>query len=306
MTLFLEQTLNGLQLGFTLVMVSAGLTLIFGIMNVINLAHGSLFMVGAFVAADVADASGNYALALGAGVAAATVAGAVVEVVIVRRLYLRNHLDQVLATFGIVLVANQGMQMVYGARPTVLRQPAVLDRSVAILPGVDYPVYRLAIIVAGLASVVVLHLVIDRTRLGMWIRAGTTHRELLGVFGINVKLMYTLVFALGAALAGFAGVVAAPFLSVESGMGDNFLILSFVVIVIGGVGSLKGAVVGSVVLGLVDTWARTYLPGLLEHVVNDASTAATVGASVASASIYVVMVVVLIVRPNGLFGTADV
>lgn len=306
MTLFLEQTLNGLQLGFTLMMVSAGLTLIFGIMNVINLAHGSLFMVGAFVAADVADATGNYAVALGAGVAAATVAGAVVEVVIVRRLYLRNHLDQVLATFGIVLIANQGMQMIYGVRPTVLRQPALLDRSVAVLPGVDYPVYRLAIIVAGMASVVVLHLVIGRTRLGMWIGAGTTHRELLGVFGINVKLMYTLVFALGAALAGFAGVVASPFLSVESGMGDNFLILSFVVIVIGGVGSLKGAVVGSIVLGLVDTWARTYLPGAFEHVVDDASTAATVGASVASASIYVVMVVVLIVRPNGLFGTADV
>ncbi len=301
MRLFLEQTLNGFQTGFTLLMVSAGLTLIFGIMNVINLAHGALFTIAAFVAADVGVRTGNFAVALAAGVLAAALAGVVVEVLIVRRLYLRNHLDQVLATFALVLMANQGVQMVYGTSPTILQRPAMFDGNVPVLPGVDYPIYRLVIIGAGIVAIGVLYLVIGKTRVGMWIRAGTSHREMLGAFGVNVPLVYTLVFAFGAALAGFAGVMAAPYLSVQSGVGDNFLILSFVVIVIGGIGSLKGAIVGSMILGLVDTWARTYVPTLLENFF-ETSTAATVGASVASASIYVVMIVVLLVRPNGLYG----
>lgn len=301
MRLFLEQTLNGLQLGFTLLMVSSGLTLVFGTMNVINLAHGSLFMVGAFVAADVGQATGNFALALLAGVVAAALVGLIVEVVIIRRLYLRDHLNQVLATFALVLIANQAVQMIWGTTPSSVRRPAFSEGSVPVLPGVDYPIYRLAIIAAGLFAMLVLYLVIGRTRVGMWIRAGTTHRELLGTFGINVALVYTAVFTLGASLAGFAGVVASPFLSVESGVGDNFLIISFVVIVIGGIGSLKGAVVGSLLIGLVGTWVRTYLPDLLEAFF-DSSTAATVGSSVASASIYLMMVIVLLLRPNGLFG----
>ena len=304
MHLFVEQTLNGLQLGFTLLMVSAGLTLIFGIMNIINLAHGSLFMVGAFVAADVGARTGNYAVALLAGTVAAAVAGMIVEFVLIRRLYLRDHLDQVLATFAIVLIANQAVQMIWGTKPSSVSTPAFLDRTVTVLPGLPYPAYRLAIIAAGIAAISFLHLLVERTRVGMWIRAGTTHRELLGAFGVNVKRLYTLVFAIGAGLAGFAGVVASPFLSVESGVGDNFLILSFVVIVVGGIGSLKGAVYGSLMLGLLDTWARTYLPDLFDGFL-DASTAATVGASVASASIYLVMIVVLIAKPNGLFGLPD-
>ncbi|MXW95108.1 MAG: branched-chain amino acid ABC transporter permease [Acidimicrobiaceae bacterium] len=304
MQLFVEQTLNGLQLGFTLLMVSAGLTLIFGIMNIINLAHGSLFMVGAFVAADVGGRTGNYAVALLAGTAAAAVVGMFVEFVLIRRLYLRDHLDQVLATFALVLMANEAVQMIWGTRPGGVSTPAFLDRTVTVFPGLPYPAYRLAIIAAGIAAISSLYLLVDRTRIGMWIRAGTTHRELLGAFGVNVRLLYTLVFAIGAGLAGFAGVVASPFLSVESGVGDNFLILSFVVIVVGGIGSLKGAVYGSLLLGLVDTWARTYLPLGFDGFL-DASTAATVGASVASASIYVVMIVVLVVKPNGLFGLPD-
>ncbi|MCY3585791.1 MAG: branched-chain amino acid ABC transporter permease [Acidimicrobiaceae bacterium] len=304
MHLFVEQTLNGFQLGFTLLMISAGLTLIFGIMNIINLAHGSLFMVGAFVAAGVGARTGNYAVALLAGTAAAAAAGLVLEFVLIRRLYHRDHLDQVLATFAIVLISNEAVQMIWGTRPASVSAPAFADRTVTVFPGLPYPVYRLAIIAAGIAAVVFLHLLVDRTRVGMWIRAGTTHRELLGAFGVNVRLLFTLVFAIGAALAGFAGVVAAPFLSVESGVGDNFLILSFVVIVVGGIGSLKGAVYGSLALGLVDTWARTYLPDLFKNFL-DASTASTVGASVASASIYLVMVVVLVMKPSGLFGLSD-
>ncbi|MGI9018489.1 MAG: branched-chain amino acid ABC transporter permease [Euzebya sp.] len=304
MGLFLEQALNGLQAGFTLLMVSSGLTLIFGIMNVINLAHGSLFMVGAFVAADVGSRTGNFAIALLAGMVAAGITGLIVEFLIIRRLYLRNHLDQVLATFGLVLMANQGVQMIYGTRPSSVQRPAFLNNSVTVLPGVQYPTYRLAIIVAGIVTIGVLYWIMGRTRVGLWIRAGVTHRELLGAFGINVSLLYTLVFALGAVLAGFAGVVASPFLAVEAGVGDSFLILSFVVIVIGGIGSLKGAIVGSLVLGLVDTMARTYLPRLFSRFL-DPSAAATVGASVAAASIYLVMVVVLMTKPNGLFGVTD-
>lgn len=304
MNLFIEQTLNGLQLGFTLLMVSAGLTLIFGIMNIINLAHGSLFMVGAYVAADVGARTGNYVPALLAGMAAAAVAGLVVEFLLIRRLYHRDHLYQVLATFALVLMANQAVQMIWGTTPKSVSAPAFLDRTVTVLPGLPYPAYRLAIIAVGLAVIGLLYLLVDRTRVGMWIRAGRTHRELLGAFGVNVRLLYTLVFAIGAGLAGLAGVVAAPFLSVESGIGDHFLILSFVVIVVGGIGSLKGALYGSLMLGLADTWARTYLPDLFGRFV-DPSSAATAGASVASASIYLLMVVVLVVKPNGLFGLAD-
>lgn len=301
MNLFLEQTLNGLQLGFTLLMVAAGLTLIFGMMDVINLAQGSMFMVGGYVAADVVGRGGNFLVAVIAGSLAAAMAGAVMEFVLVRRLYLRDHLDQVLATFGIVLASNRAVQMIWGNEPLAVSEPDIFDRLVTIPPGIPYPMYRLVVIVAGLAAIALLYLVIGRTRVGMWIRAGTTHRELLGAFGINVRMVYTIVFALGAGLAGFAGVIYSPIGSPETGGGDHFLILSFVVIVVGGIGSLKGALVGSLLLGLVDTWARTYLPRFLGEFL-EASSAATAGASLASASIYLVMIIILLVRPNGLYG----
>lgn len=302
MALFLEQTLNGLQFGFTLLMISSGLTLIFGMMGVLNLAHGSLFMVGAFVAADVGARTGSFLLALGAGVVATAITGVLMEVAVIRRLYERDHLDQVLATLGLVLMANQGVQMVWGIAPRTVARPSWLEGSVP-LGGLQYPVYRVAIILAGVATIAVLWVLIHRTRVGMWIRAGNTHRELLGALGVNVTWLYTGVFALGAGLAGFAGVVASPYLTVESGMGDNFLILSFVVIVIGGIGSIRGAVVGSLVLGLADAWARTYLPMLIGQWA-EPSTAAAVGSSLASAAIYLAMVAVLLVRPHGLYGTA--
>lgn len=301
MELFLEQTLNGLQSGFTLLMISAGLTLIFGMMGVLNLAHGSLFMIGAFVAADVGARTGSFEWALVAGVLGAALAGAVMELVVIRFLYRRDHLDQVLATFAVVLIANQGVQMVWGIQPRTLDRPEWLEGSIGILPGLQYPIYRLAIILAGMVALLFLWLLIERTRVGMWIRAGNTNRDLLGALGVNVSLLYTLVFAIGAGLAGFAGVVASPYLTVQSGMGDNFLILSFVVIVIGGIGSIRGAVIASLVVGLAETYAHTYLPGVV-GVFTDPSSAASIGSSLASASIYLVMVVVLLVRPHGLFG----
>lgn len=301
MSLFLEQTLNGLQSGFTLLMISSGLTLIFGMMGVLHLAHGSVFMIGAYVGADVMARTGSFALALLAGVGGAAVAGVLMETVVIRWLYHRDHLDQVLATFGLVLMANQGVQMLWGSQPRTISQPSWLGGSVPVLPGVQYPIYRLAIIVAGILTILLLWLLIERTRVGMWIKAGQTHRELLGAMGVNITLLYTGVFALGAALAGFAGVVAAPYLTVESGMGDNFLILSFVVIVIGGIGSLRGAVVGSLVIGVTSVWGQTYLPRVV-GTFTDASAAASIGASLASASIYLLMAVVLLYRPEGLFG----
>ena len=301
MALFFEQVLNGLQAGFTLLMISSGLTLVFGMMGVLNLAHGSIFMIGAFVAADVLARTGSFESALLAGVVGATITGVLMEAVVIRRLYHRDHLDQVLATFGLVLMANQGVQMIWGTQPRTISRPSWLEGSVVVLPGLQYPIYRLAIMVAGILTMLVLWLVIERSRVGMWIKAGRTHRELLGALGVNVTLLFSGVFALGAALAGFAGVVAAPFLTVESGMGDSFLILSFVVIVIGGIGSLRGAVVGSIVIGLAAALGQTYLPRLLNNV-TDPSSAAAVGASLASASIYLVMAAVLLFRPEGLFG----
>jgi branched-chain amino acid transport system permease protein len=299
--LFLEQTLNGLQSGFTLFMIAAGLTLIFGMMGVLNLAHGSLFMVGAYLAADVGARTGSFELALLAGMVGAAVTGAVMEVVVIRLLYRRDHLDQVLATFALVLIANQAVQMVWGRRPHTVSRPGWLEGSVMVLPGVQYPIYRLAIIVAGVLALVALWLLIERTKVGMWIRAGNTNRELLGALGVNVSLLFTLVFAIGAGLAGFAGVVAAPYLTVESGMGDNFLILSFVVIVIGGIGSIKGAFIASLIVGLAQTYSHSYLPSVVANF-TDPSAAATIGSSLASASIFLVMVVVLLVRPQGLYG----
>ncbi len=303
MSLFLEQTLNGLQAGFTLLMIASGLTLIFGMMGVLHLAHGSIFMIGAFVGADVMARTGSFELALLTGVAGAAVTGVLMETVVIRWLYHRDHLDQVLATFGLVLMANQGVQMVWGTQPRTISRPTWLEGSVTVLPGLQYPIYRLAIIAAGILTMLVLWLLIERTRIGMWIKAGQTHRELLGAMGVNVTLLFTGVFALGAALAGFAGIVAAPYLTVESGMGDNFLILSFVVIVIGGIGSLRGAVVGSLAIGVASVWGQTYLPRLVGRFV-EPSAAASIGSSLASASIYLLMAAVLLYRPEGLFGAA--
>ena len=302
MSLFLEQTLNGLQAGFTLLMIASGLTLIFGIMGVLHLAHGSVFMVGAFFGADALARTGSFGIALLAGVAGAAVTGLVMETVVIRWLYRRDHLDQVLATFGLVLMANQAVQMIWGTQPRTIAPPTWLEGSVR-LPGMQYPIYRLAIIAAGILTLVVLWLIVERTRMGMWIKAGQTHRELLGALGVNVSLLFAGVFALGAALAGFAGVMAAPYLTVQSGMGDNFLILSFVVIVIGGIGSLRGAFAASLLIGVTSAWGQTYLPQLVANF-TDASAAASIGSSLASASIYLLMAVVLLFRPEGLFGAA--
>ena len=298
--LVLEQVLNGLQLGVMLFLLAAGLTLVFGIMDLINLAHGSLYMVGAFVAATVAELTGSFLLGLLAALPAAALVGMAVEVVALRTLYERNHLDQVLATFGLILFFNELVRIVWGPRAIFMDVPEALSGTIEIVPGAPYPMFRLAIIAVGVAMAVFLYFLITRTRVGMLIRAGARNREMVSALGVDVKLLYTLVFGLGAALAGLAGAMAGPIFAVEVGMGEGILILTFVVIVIGGIGSIRGALVGALLVGLVDTLGRAFLPTLLRFVA-DPATADGVGASIASMSIYILMAAVLVWRPRGLF-----
>ncbi|MCZ6579937.1 MAG: branched-chain amino acid ABC transporter permease [Gammaproteobacteria bacterium] len=300
MLLFFEQLLNGLQFGFMLFLLSAGLTLVFGVMNLINLAHGSFYMVGAYVAATVMLASGSFVLALLVALLVAAACGLLVEVIVLRHLYRRDHLDQVLATFGLILFFNEAVRMIWGRQPLFMQLPEFLSSTVEVIPDVPYPLYRLVIIGVGLAVALGLYLLINHTRLGMRIRAGASDRSMIAALGVNIRWLYSLVFALGALLAGFAGVMAAPIFAVESGMGESILILTFVVIVIGGIGSIKGALLGALLVGLVDTLGRAFLPDLLQWLFTTSS-ANSIAASLASMSIYILMAAILAFKPRGLF-----
>jgi branched-chain amino acid transport system permease protein len=298
--LFIEQLLNGLQLGVMLFLMAAGLTLIFGVMGLINLAHGSLYMVGAFACAAVAAWTGSFWVGLVASLAAAAAAGAVVEVTVIRRLYDRDHLDQVLATFALILIFSEGTRWLFGSFPLYLDIPPALAGAVALPGGVQYPLYRLAIILVGLAVALGLYVLISRTRLGMRIRAGESDREMIGALGVDIRTLYTVVFALGAALAGLAGAMVGALQSVQVGMGEPVLILAFVVIVIGGIGSIKGAFFGALLVGVVDTMGRIFLPQLLAALFGPVQ-AASLGGALSSMLIYIVMAAILAFRPKGLF-----
>ena len=299
--LIIEQVLNGLQSGVMLFLMAAGLTLIFGVMGLINLAHGSLYMVGAFAAAAVAGVTGSFVLALVAALAAAALAGAVIEVAVIRRLYDSDHLDQVLATFALILIFSEGTRWVFGSFPLFLDIPDALSGPVTLPGGIQYPLYRLALIGVGLLVAFGLWLLIERTRIGIQIRAGENDREMIAALGVDISKLYTLVFALGAALAGLAGALVGAIQSVQVGMGEPVLILAFVVIVIGGIGSIKGALIGALLVGLTDTLGGVLLPELFKLFTDPASAAAT-GSAFASMAIYVLMAGVLIWRPTGLFG----
>ena len=299
LALVLEQLLNGVQFGLMLFLMSAGLTLVFGVMGLINLAHGSLYMIGAFLCAAVAGATGNFWLGLMAGIAAAAAAGALIEMIVIRRLYARDHLDQVLATFALILILSEGVRMVFGPFPLYLNVPDSLRGTVS-LGVVEYSLYRLALIGFGLAVAVGLWALIAKTRLGIQIRAGSTDREMIAALGVNIRALYTIVFALGAALAGLAGALVGAIQSVQVGMGEPVLILAFVVIVIGGIGSIKGAMVGALLVGVIDTMGRFLLPRIFATFM-DTSQAMGVGAALASMLIYLLMALVLIFRPKGLF-----
>jgi branched-chain amino acid transport system permease protein len=282
--LLIVQGLNGLQLGVMLFLMSAGLTLIFGIMKLINLAHGSLYMLGAYLAATLQQYTGSFGLALLIAIPGVMLIGILVEMLVLRQLYDRDHLDQVLATFALILFFNELVRMLWGPQAYFMAAPRALSGTVEIMPGVLYPAYRLLIVATGLVAAVGLYLLIAKTRLGMIIRAGATNREMVGALGVNIKLLYTLVFGLGAALAGLAGMIAGPILSVEIGMGESILILAFVVIVIGGIGSIRGAFIAAILVGVTDTFGRILLPPAL-----------------ASMLIYILMAAVLCWRPQGLF-----
>ena len=299
MLLFIEQLLNGFQLGIMLFLMSAGLTLVFGIMQVINLAHGSFYMIGAYVGATVTARTGSFLLGILAALPAAALTGMVVETLVLRRLYKKDHLDQVLATFGMIMFFNEMTRIVWGRQPLFMDVPSWLAGSVELIPGIPYPTYRLAVIAVGILVGVLLYLLFARTRIGMQIRAGASNREMAGALGVNIRLLYTLVFGLGTLLAGLAGVMAGPILAVEAGMGESILILTFVVIVIGGIGSIRGALVGALLVGVVDTLGRAFLPALLRLFLSPAYADGS-AASLASMSVYLLMAVILVWRPKGL------
>lgn len=297
--LLLAQLLNGLQYGVLLFLLAAGLTLVFGIMSFVNLAHGSLYMLGAYAAALAYEATGSFMLALLAAVVTALLLGLVLELTIVSRLYRRDHLDHVLATFGLVMFFNEVVRMVWGPQPLFVQVPEALGGTVDLL-GFSYPSYRFAIIVAGVLVAVGSYLLIHKTRVGMLIRAGAQNPQLVGALGVNIRLLNAMLFGVGAMLAGFAGAMAGPVLSVQSGMGEPVLITTLVVIVIGGIGSVSGAFYAALIVGVVDTLGRVFLPLLLRQFA-ERSLADAAGPALASMSIYLLMALVLALRPQGLF-----
>jgi branched-chain amino acid transport system permease protein len=304
MLYFIEQCLNGIQLGMLLFLLAAGLTLIFGIMDLVNLAHGSLYMIGAYFAATFAALTGSFIAGAVLALVATLLVGMAVEVIAIRRLYGRDHLDHVLGTFGLILFFNELVRLIWGPAGMTLPLPSQMLTAVQVLPGVYYPAYRLVIIATTLVVALLLYLLVMRTRIGMLIRAGASNREMVSALGINIKLLYTLVFGLGAALAGFAGLMQAPILTVQIGMGENILILAFVVIIIGGIGSIRGAFVASIIVGLIDTVGRAFIPDILRLFLSN-NAASTLGPSLSSMMIYMLMAAILVFRPEGLFPAAS-
>src|SRR5215472_6460909 len=298
--LLLVQTLNGLQLGVLLFLIAAGLTLVFGVMDFINLAHGVQYMLGAYLAVMFYGVFDNFFAALVMALVAALLFGLVLEFLVFRHLYGRDHLDQVMATFGIILFLNHAVRVVWGAAPLTLPVPDAFSGSIVLIDGLLYPVWRLVIIGAGLGVAGGLYLLVGHTRLGMLVRAGASNARMVSALGVNIERLFMIVFGFGTMLAGFAGIMIAPILSVEPGMGDNILILAFVVIVIGGIGSIRGAFSAALLIGLVDTLGRSFSVDILRLVMGP-SPARTVGPAVASMLIYLLMAVVLYVRPTGLF-----
>ena len=301
-SLFIEQILNGLQFGAMLFLMSAGLTLVFGVMGLINLAHGSFYMIGAFIAASFSELSGSFLLGLIFSFIFAMLAGAITEIFIMRKIYKRDHLDQVLATFALILLFSEGVRWIFGAYPLYLDIPNELNSSFTFPFGIIYSKYRMMIILVGIIIAIVLYFLISKTLIGIRIRAGQNDREMISVLGVDITKLYTIVFALGAGLAGLAGALIGAIQSVEVGMGEPVLILAFVVIVIGGIGSIKGAFVGALLVGFTDTMGRFLLPYLFSYFF-DVASATSIGSSIASMSIYILMAIVLIFRPSGLYGT---
>jgi branched-chain amino acid transport system permease protein len=303
--LLFEQLLNGLQLGIVLFLMAAGLTLTFGIMNLVNLAHGSLFMTGAYLAVTFQLWTGSFLLAAIFGVLGTFVVGVILELLIIRHLYHRDHLDQVLCTVGLILFFNEATRMIWGPAPLQFPIPSALSGTVELIPGAPYPAYRLSIILVGLLVAVFLYILISKTRIGMLIRAGASNRTMTGILGVNIRLIYTIIFAVGSALAGLAGIMSGPILTVYPGMGDNILILTLVVLIIGGMGSVKGAFIAALLVGFIDTIGRAYLKDFIGLFMTPLQ-ANVVAPAIASMLIYVLMALVLFFKPEGLMAPPGV
>ena len=282
--IFLIQVLNGVQYGLLLFLVASGLTLIFGIMGIINLAHGSFYMIGAYLAFSLTRLQGNFWLALVTGVIVAVLIGAALEWLVMRFLYERDHLYQVLLTYGLILIFEELRSLVWGDDVHGVTVPPALDFSIPLTDTLSYQTYRLVISGICLAIAFGMYWLIQHTRLGMMVRAGSVNREMAQSLGINISLLYRLVFALGVALAALAGMLAAPVSSVFPGMGNQVLIISFVVVVIGGIGSVKGALVAALAIGLADTFGKVLVP------------------QIAGMVVYLLMAAILLWRPQGIFG----
>jgi branched-chain amino acid transport system permease protein len=289
------------QLGLLMFLLAAGLTLTFGIMDLVNLAHGSLYMMGAYIAWTLIGWTDSFVLGAILALPATFLLGIVVEAVVMRRLYARDHLDQVLATFGLILFFNELVRVIWGPAGKSISVPQFLSHTVEILPGLPYPAYRFAIIAVGAVVAMLLAWLVARTRVGMLIRAGASNRRMIAALGINIELLFSLVFGLGAVFAALAGLMAAPLTSVKIGMGDDILILAFVIIVIGGIGSIKGAFVAAMVVGQIDIVGRAFMPDLLKTFLT-ASAASSAAPAISQVLIYIVMAGVLVWRPTGLFG----
>ena len=299
--LMLIQMLNGLQLGVLLFLLAAGLTLVFGIMDFINLAHGAFYMLGAFICATLAIWFDSFLIAVLLSVPITFAIGVVVELGVARQLYQADHLEQILATFGLILIADTLVQMIWGPEGMTFALPEVLNGQVQLLYGVEFPVYRVLIISVGLLVALVLYLVVSHTRTGMLIRAGASNRRMVEALGVDIRMLFTLVFASGAAMAGLAGLMIAPITEASIGMGNEILIVAFVVIVIGGIGSVQGAFFGAMLVGLIDTLGRAFLDDLLGLVLSHQA-AETSAPAISAMLIYILMAVILYFRPQGLFG----
>lgn len=286
MELVLIQLLNGLQYGLLIFLIASGLTLVFGMMGIINLSHGSFYMLGAYLSLTLTSLVGDIFIALLIGVPLAFLFGAAIEWLFIRHLYQRDHLQQVLLTFGLILIFNELQRMLWGTRPHSVPIPSYLAGSVPLSDVLSYPVYRIAVAAICVALALAMMFVIQKTKVGRMIRAGESNPEMVETLGIDSRLLFRFVFAAGVALAAAAGMIAAPIESVYPGIGEQVLIISFVVVVIGGIGSVKGALVGALLIGLADAFGKVFLPQF------------------ASFMVYGLMAAVLVLRPTGLFGRA--
>jgi len=296
----LEQLMNGVGFGLILFLMATGLTIVFGVMDTMNLAHGSLFMLGGYFAATAYSLTQSFVLAVLAAIILTVLAGALLEVALMRRLYTRKHMNQVVATLGVIFICNDLVKYVWGPTPILAATPAALSGPVRLFGSFEYPAFRLLIIVVGIVLAILLYLIMAHTKLGMLVRAGAANRSMTQLMGIRVRLVFTCVFLLGAALAGLGGALMGPLASVQMGMGESIMIPALVVIVIGGIGSIRGSFIAALMVGVLDTAGRAFIPSLIAKI-SSPVVAADVGPALASVLTYVLMIGVLSCKPSGLF-----